>query len=158
LIEIGMTPNYSADRLAVADVDGDGRAEIVVTEESWRSQERVAQFVCFDQEGRADAPSWVRRTLLTAASLNSLDVADMDHDGDLDLVTCEHKGKDKRLFLLENDGKGMFTEHIIDKGKESHLGTLLFDMDRDGDLDILSIAWDDYRYLHLWRNDALKLK
>jgi len=24
----------------------------------------------------------------------------------------------------------------------------------DGDLEIVSIAWDDYRYLHLWRNDA----
>jgi hypothetical protein len=24
-----------------------------------------------------------------------------------------------------------------------------------GDLDIVSIAWDDYRFLHLWRNDAV---
>jgi len=82
----------------------------------------------------------------------------MDHDGDLDLVTCEHKGKDKRLFVLENDGQGRFIPHVIDHGKESHLGTLLFDLDGDGDLDILSVAWDEYRLLHLWRNDALKSK
>jgi hypothetical protein len=45
---------------------------------------------------------------------------------------------------------------VIDhSNKESHLGTLLFDMDSDGDLDILSIAWNNYRFLHLWRNDAI---
>ncbi len=48
-----------------------------------------------------------------------------------------------------------FSEHVIDRGKESHLGTLLFDLDGDGDLDMLSVAWDEYRFLHLWRNDAL---
>jgi len=43
-----------------------------------------------------------------------------------------------------------------DRGKESHLGALLADMDNDGDLDIVSAAWDNYQYLHLWRNDAIK--
>lgn len=154
--DVGKTANYSADRVAVADVNGDGRPEILVTEESWQTPERVAQLFCFDPGGSRESPSWTRRSILKAASLNSLDVADLDHDGDLDLVTCEHKGPDKRLFVLENDGKGAFSEHVIDRGKESHLGTLLFDLDGDGDLDILSVAWDEYRFLHLWRNDALR--
>jgi hypothetical protein len=34
--------------------------------------------------------------------------------GHFHLVTCEHKGRDKRLFVLENDGKGRFLEHVID--------------------------------------------
>jgi hypothetical protein len=154
--EVGTTANYSADRLAVADVNGDARAEILLTEESWQTPERVAQLFCFDPAGPPGAPSWARRSILTAGSLNSLDIADLDRDGDIDVVTCEHKGRDKRLFILENDGKNRFSEHVIDRGKESHLGTLLFDLDRDGDLDILSVAWDEYRFLHLWRNDALK--
>jgi hypothetical protein len=156
LNQVGQTANYSADRLAIADLNGDGRADILVTEESWQTQERVAQLFCFQQSSPRGASSWERRTILTAGSLNNLDVADLDHDDDLDLVTCEHKGKDKRLFVLENDGKGRFTPQVIDHGKESHLGTLLFDLDGDGDLDILSVAWDEYRFLHLWRNDALK--
>ena len=75
-----------------------------------------------------------RTSILTACSMNSLDVADLDLDGDPDLVTCEHKGKNKRLFILENNGKGNFTPHVADRGKESHLGTRLYDMDSDGDL------------------------
>ena len=158
LKEVGKTENYSADRVAVADVNGDGHAEILITEESWQTQEPVAQLFCFNQGGSQGKSSWERRSILKACSMNSLDIADIDHDGDIDLVTCEHKGKDKRLFVLENDGQGQFTVHEIDRGKESHLGTLLFDMDSDGDLDIISIAWDNYRFLHLWRNDALKSK
>jgi hypothetical protein len=31
----------------------------------------------------------------------------------------------------------------------------LSDLDGDGDLDVVSIAWNDFRYLHVWRNDAV---
>ena len=53
-------------------------------------------------------------------------------------------------------GRAGFTQHVIDRGKESHLGTLLFHLDGDGDLDILGVSWDEYRFLHLWRNNALR--
>jgi hypothetical protein len=46
---------------------------------------------------------------------------------------------------------------VIDRGKEGHLGTQLADLDNDGDLDIVSTAWDDYPLLHIWRNNADKL-
>jgi hypothetical protein len=107
--------------------------------------------------GDFDKPDWLK--------YYGLDARDVDADGDLDviagryfyvLVTCEHKGKDKRLFVLENTGMGRFDPRVIDRGKESHLGTRLFDLDGDGDLDILSVAWDEYRYLHLWRSDAVR--
>ncbi len=45
--------------------------------------------------------------------------------------------------------------HQVDLGKESHLGTRVADLDGDGDFDIVSIAWDNFQFLHVWRNDAL---
>jgi hypothetical protein len=62
----------------------------------------------------------------------------------------------ERLQIWLNDGKGNFTEQLLDTGKESHLGAQTADLDADGDLDIVSTAWRNYKYLHHWRNDAIK--
>jgi hypothetical protein len=87
--------------------------------------------------------------------MNSMDVADIDGDGDMDIVTGTHRGELK-ITVWENDGRGHFTQHIADTGKESHLGARVTDLDGDGDQDIISIAWDKSKYLHLWRNEAIK--
>ena len=93
--------------------------------------------------------------------MNNLDVGDVDGDDDIDLVTCEHtmpyQGKPApggvKLEIWENDGRGRFTAQVVDLEKESHLGAQFVDLDGDGDLDIVSIAWRDYQFLHIWRND-----
>jgi hypothetical protein len=56
--------------------------------------------------------------------------------------------------VFENDGQGTFTLREIDRGKECHLGMRLWDLDGDGDLDIVGHAWDNYELLHLWQNDG----
>jgi hypothetical protein len=42
-------------------------------------------------------------------------------------------------------------EHVIDTGKEGHLGARVADLDGDGRLAIASICWDTWPNLHLWR-------
>jgi hypothetical protein len=61
-----------------------------------------------------------------------------------------------KLEVWANDDQGHFTSQVIDREKESHLGGQLVDLDSDGDLDIVSIAWRDFKYLHIWRNDAIR--
>lgn len=156
---VGET-SHPIDRVAIADLDGTGWAEIVMTEERYPGPDPDANLFVFThadtaQADTAQADAWQRRAVLTTYSLNNLDVADVDRDGDPDLVTSEHKGPDLRLLLLENDGAGQFTEHTLDQGKESHLGTQAADLDGDGDLDLASIGWDQEQYLHVWRNDAI---
>lgn len=155
---VGRT-NHPADRIEVADLDGDNKADIIVAEERYPGKEPDGNLFWFKQPEDPDN-EWTRNWIVTQYSMNNLDIADMDKDGDIDLLTAEHKGPDLELQLCVNDGKGVLTKTILDTGKESHLGTQLADMDNDGDLDIVSIGWDQYPFVHLWinNNEDLSMK
>ena len=148
-----------ADRFEVADLNGDGMLDVVVTDELCCPGEApIVHLYWFEQFSYYKGQrNWQRHSVVEQFSMNSLDAADIDRDGDIDLVTGEHKGPAEKVQLWENDGKGVFTVHLLDEGKESHLGTQLQDLDGDGDLDLVSIAWDESKNVHLWRNDAIIL-
>lgn len=152
---VGHTIHW-ADRFKAADLNGDKWPDIVVSEERYPGPDPDANLYWFENPGTNNNGIWLSHIIITAYSLNNLDAADLDKDGDIDLVTNEHKGKVHKLFLLENNGKGNFSIHIADTGKECHLGALFVDLDCDGDLDIAGHAWDNYKYLHIWRNDAIQ--
>ena len=151
-IEVGKSL-HPIDRIEIADLNGDALADIVVTEERYPGLEPDANFWWFAQSEGAD---WQRNKIVTQFSINNLDQADFDADGDIDLLTAEHKGEKLELQLWKNDGSGNFIKQIIDAGKENHLGTQFYDLDQDGDLDIIGAGWDNYRYMHVWRNDQIK--
>mgnify|MGYP003633106844 CR=1 FL=1 len=66
---------------------------------------------------------------------HSLDLVDLDQDGDLDAVTCG-KEADGVAAWYESDGGGGFTKHVIGTDQGSY-DTRAVDMDGDEDLDIL---------------------
>lgn len=145
------TTTEAIDRVEAADLNADGRTDVVVAEEMYPGKAPLASLWTFT---RADT-GFVRKRIVRQFSMNNLDVADVDNDGDADILTAEHKGPVLNLQLWLNDGAGDFTLAQVDRGKESHLGTRAYDLDGDGDLDIVSIGWDRYELVHVWRNDAL---
>src|SRR3989344_4224642 len=140
------------DRFAAADLNGDGRVDIIATEENGLTS--GAQTFWWEQPLDPTAPNWVRRTIVTQGTTNSMDISDMDNDGDSDIVLAEHRGALK-MAVWKNDGIGNFIEQLIDIGKESHLGARVVDIDQDGDKDLVSIAFDASQFVHLWRNNAI---
>lgn len=139
------------DRFALADLNGDGRPDLVGTEENGAAS--GAKTVWWEQPAAPTEPGWERHLVATQGTTNSMDVADFDGDGDADIATGEHRGS-LAVRIFENDGAGGFTAHTVDEGHESHLGVRPVDIDGDGDLDLVSIAYDAPGEIHLWRNDS----
>jgi len=140
------------DRTEVADLNGNGRLDIIVTEENGGTSD--AQTYWWEAPADPTTLNWTSHLIVSQGTTNSLDVADMNNDGSPDVILAEHRGS-KTLSIWANSGQGAFNEQIVSTGHESHLGGQTVDLDGDGDLDIVSIAWDESNLVHLWRNDAL---
>lgn len=152
--EIGSS-NHPIDRVEIADLDGDQSNDIVISEERFPGKEPDGNLFWYRNPGKPGNEPWERTRIVTQYSMNNLDVADLDQDGDMDVVTSEHKGPELETQIWVNNGKGIFRKLVLDQGKECHLGTQLADLDQDGDLDLVSAGWDRYPFIHVWRNDAI---
>lgn len=86
---------------------------------------------------------------------------DLDHDGDIDIVETNGwiggQWINEQSYIFLNDGDGTsFTENALAIGVENDglgRGSILFDHDNDGDLDIAFVS-SDIRFA-LFRNDKL---
>jgi hypothetical protein len=117
--------------LAVADVDGDGKADLYFVTQLGESQLWKSLGNGKFQNATAAAGVGLKNQISIAASF-----ADVDNDGDADLfVTTVRKGN--HLFL--NDGKGKFQDVSKEAGLDyvgHSSGAVFFDYDRDGLLDL----------------------
>ncbi len=146
---VGKTEHW-ADRCAIADINGDGRSDIVVTEEIFYAP---ASVYWYEQPEDPNTP-WTRHTIVTQFTTNSMDIYDMNGDGQPDVITGEHRGSRKLAWWENRDHGRTWVEHVIDTGKENHLGARVFHPYGKRSLGIASIAWDTYQNLRVWTLNA----
>ncbi len=150
--EIG--PEAPPDRNRLADLNADGRLDAVV---GFEAVSKPGDVVWYEQPPAAKGP-WTKHVIATVTGPMSLDVGDLDGDGDPDVVVGEHNlahPETAKLYVFENaDGHGgRWLGHIAAVGDEHHDGAILVDIDGDGDLDVISIGWGHARVL-LYENRA----
>lgn len=139
------------DRVEAADVDCDGDLDVVI------GAEHANRLIWAENPGGDASGVWTEHVVSTDYLYMSVDVGDIDRDGDVDIVAGEHMG-DGRVHVFENTNCGStWTSHTVDPGDSSqidhHCGTRLVDLDQDGDLDIVSIGWT-LRSLVIYENTA----
>lgn len=136
------------DRNRLADINGDGCLDAVV---GFEAISQPGDVVWYEQGTDVRQP-WHRHHIGTVIGPMSLDVADFDGDGDLDIIVGEHNLKNPstaRLVLFENEnGRGTrWREQIVHTGDEHHDGAIAVDIDGDGDADVISVGWGHSKVL-----------
>ena len=120
-----------------ADMDGDGDLDIVSA--SW-DDDTIAWY---ENDGAAN-PSWAAADIATNADgARSVHAADMDGDGDLDIVSASYE--DDTIAWYENDGAADPSWAAADIATNANGARWVHvaDMDGDGDLDIVSASYLD---------------
>jgi hypothetical protein len=141
LIE-GFTDAHAA---IAADINGDGATDIVVAA---RNGNTIGWF----ENDTGDGSSFTGRTIDTSfRDAASVFAADVDGDGDMDVLGAAEIDDD--ITWWENDGgTGLYwIEHTLDATYDGSIRVQAADMDGDGDIDIISQAYEE-NVITWWEN------
>ncbi len=135
-----------------ADVTGDGRPDFYVT---MNFDTNMGELFYRNINGGTFAEEANARGIYNYDSGSHGGVwADLDNDGDYDLVN----GSYERNRAYENNGSGYFTDRTLTCGFENvnlgTRGTLAFDFDKDGDLDVFCNNWGPSEQNEFYRNNG----
>lgn len=160
--EYNMDLKINSMGTAVGDYDNDGDLDYYMT------NIRFNQFMVNQGKGKPFINKSKESGLEYFAISWGANFADFDNDGDLDLFVSNGDLNPNCVpmadFYFENDGQGHFIENARKYGINDYgigRGSIIFDMDNDGDLDLLVVNQEptckNYpanSETHLYRNDS----
>lgn len=120
------------------DIDGDGDSDILSAS---RLDNKVAWYENMDGLGNF-GPQLIIST--STIEIRSVYAVDIDGDGDMDILSAS-LGDDKIAWYENTDGQGGFSpQKIITTNAEGAYGVSATDIDKDGDMDVISASeYDD---------------
>jgi|GEM_PF-5377835 len=124
--------NYQAPVMKAVDLDQDGKLDIL------EFRGGIWYWHALAGGGFEEPVQLLANTPLYTNILNG-DIADVDGDGDLDIVGYVTGTSDHVLSFMENNGSNVFSAPQAIPGGEDYSGSIkLWDIDEDGDLDVFA--------------------
>jgi hypothetical protein len=118
-------------RIITADVDGNGALDIVYTSLLSHGKTLIAALIGDGKGGFETGPSVTVTDMVTQIA-----VADLDRDGDGDLVVAEYRNQRLAIYTSFSDGDVDEPEHVATRGKPTSV--LAADLNGDSKIDLLA--------------------
>lgn len=142
--QITQTFQYAAS-LYAADIDGDGDADLM------GASRDNNEITWWENQGGSN---WNEdRVEDDFEGAHSIVAADMDQDGDLDLLGAAQEDDEIAWWENENGNGNQWDKHTITSNFDGAHAAIAVDMDRDGDLDVLSAAFSA-GHITWWENQT----
>lgn len=146
--------SYANASVEVGDLNGDNLPDIVITPAELKGQRGNISW--FEAPANTRQDGWKEHIVEknVEAVYHSLELADINNDGQLDIITAEmHQGDDPdevMVYYNENDGQSWKKQVLSTKGSHD---VITGDIGNDGDIDIVGANHaGDQAPVELWEN------
>lgn len=150
-VEHEMGWYYDASDVHADDLDGDGDIDIVASSDHFNLGVRW-------WENDGSGGTWTVHTIeQTYDDSLSVHAADVDGDGDVDVIATAYITDDIRWWENVDGRATTWSVHILDAAYNGARSEYVADLDGDGDMDILGAAMNapGYGLLTWWQNETI---
>lgn len=133
------------------DKDGDKDILVAVLGMLFPNNDKIGSVVILENDGNLKFSK--RIVVEKIARVSDVRAGDLDKDGDNDLAVAQFGYDDGETRWIENLGDWKFTSHIL-QNLSGPINVELIDIDKDNDLDIISLVSQEWEEIYCYSNDG----
>lgn len=137
----------------VIDFDKDGDKDLIVASLGiiFPSNDKIGTIYVLENNGKGKFIKHIVAEKI--ARVSDVRAGDLDGDGDMDLAVAQFGYDDGETRWMENTGNWEFKPHIL-QNLSGPINVELVDIDKDGDLDIISLVSQEWEEIYCFINNG----
>jgi hypothetical protein len=133
------------------DKDGDNDLLVGVLGMLFPNNDKIGSVVILENDGKFNFTKHI--VVDKIARVSDVRGGDLDNDGDIDLAVAQFGYDDGETRWIENLGNWKFKSHIL-QNLSGPINVEIVDIDKDNDLDIISLVSQEWEELYCFVNDG----